>query len=861
MTKSELVRLQETDGTLAVIRKKAVDVPSSEFFWREGVLYKHWRPDAHTEVEQIVLPKQCRRTVLELAHSIPMGGHLGKKKTTSRIQQRFYWPTIHRDVADFCRSCEVCQKFRRQQKTKAPMMPLPVIAEPFQRIAMDIVGPLPRSRSGNRYVLVVCDYATRYPEAVPMKTIDAGAVAEDLIKIFSRVGLPKEILTDQGSNFQSELLAELYRLLHISPLRTTPYHPQTDGLVERFNKTLKDMLKKAAVEEGKDWDKLIPYLLFVYREVPQESSGFSPFELLYGREVRGPLDILKESWTAESSEASHSIVSYVLLMRERLEKMSTLTQANLKEAQTRQKSWYDKNARKREFKTGDQVLILLPTDTKKLQAQWQGPYEVTKRIGKVNYQVKLHDRRKKLRIFHINLLRSWYQPQSENYLVQEVREEMNESDEIPVWREEGRGDPNIGDQLSSEQREDLRKLLTKFEKVFDEKPGQTTLAEHRIQIGDHTAIRLPPYRLPHAYKDAVQKEIKEMLASKIIESSESEWAAPLVPVKKKDNTIRLCVDYRKLNAITKVDPYPMPRVDDMIDEVGNAKYISTLDLTKGYWQVPVSEKDRPKTAFVTPFGLYQFTRMPFGLQGAPATFQRMVDRLLNGLSEFSKSYIDDIIIFSNSWEEHCDHLEAVLKRIEEAGLTTKLRKCQLGMSECLYLGHIIGGGKVRPETAKTQAILKFQVPVTKKDVRSFLGLSGYYQRFIKDYSTMAAPLTDLTQKRKPNKVKWTKECDYAFRKLKKMLCSHPILKSPDFEREFVLQTDASERGIGAVLSQLDDDGTDHPVGYFSRKLLPRETRYSTIEKECLAIKLGIQAFNTYLMGRKFQVQTDHRSLK
>lgn len=146
------------------------------------------------------------------------------------------------------------------------------------------------------------------------------------------------------------------------------------------------------MEEGKDWDKLIPYLLFAYREVPQESSGFSPFELLYGREVRGPLDILKESWTAESSEASHSIVSYVLLMRERLEKMSTLTQANLKEAQTRQKSWYDKNARKREFKTGDQVLILLPTDTKKLQAQWQGPYEVTKRIGKVNYQVKLHDR-------------------------------------------------------------------------------------------------------------------------------------------------------------------------------------------------------------------------------------------------------------------------------------------------------------------------------------------------------------------------------------------------------------------------------------------------------------------------------------
>ena len=347
-----------------------------------------------------------------------------------------------------------------------------------------------------------------------------------------------------------------------------------------------------------------------------------------------------------------------------------------------------------------------------------------------------------------------------------------------------------------------------------------------------------------------------MLTSKIIEPSESEWAAPLVPVKKKDNTIRLCVDYRKLNAITKIDPYPMPRVDDITDEVGRARYISTLDLTKGYWQIPVREEDRSKTTFMTPFGLYQFTRMPFGFQGAPATFQRMVDRLLNRLSEFAKSYIDDIIIFSNSWEEHCEHLKTVLGRIEEAGLTAKPRKCQLGMSECLYLGHIIGSGKVKPEKAKIQAILDFQVPVTKKDVRSFFGISGYYRRFIQDYSTIAAPLTDLTQKRKPNKVTWTRECYCAFRKLKEKLCSHPVMMSPDFEKEFVL-----ERGVGAVLSQLDDEGKDHLVAYFSRKLLPRETRYSTIEKECLAIKLGIQAFDSYLLGRSFKVQTDHRSLE
>ena len=181
------------------------------------------------------------------------------------------------------------------------MIPLPVVEEPFQRIAI-IVGLLPRSRSGNRYVLVVCDYATRYPEAVALRNTDAESVAEELVKLFARVGIPMEILTDQGTNFTSQLLAEVYKLLHVKGLRTSPYHPQTDGLVERFNQTLKEMFRKMASEEGKDWDKLLPYVLFAYREVPQESTGFSPFELVYGREVRGPLDVLKETW--ESTQGS-----------------------------------------------------------------------------------------------------------------------------------------------------------------------------------------------------------------------------------------------------------------------------------------------------------------------------------------------------------------------------------------------------------------------------------------------------------------------------------------------------------------------------------------------------------------------------
>lgn len=254
------------------------------------------------------------------------------------------------------------------------------------------MGPLPRSRSGNRYVLVLSDYATRYPEAVALRNVDAEIVAEELVKIFAMVGIPQEVLTDQGRNFQSQLLKELYHLLHVNAIRTSPYHPQTNGLVERFNQTLKSMLRKSAAEDGKDWDKMIPFLLFAYREVTQESTGFSPFELLYGRDMRGPLDVLKETWVTDK-RSNQNIVSYVLLMRERLAAMSQLAQQNLKTAAARQKRWYDHNVRERSFEAGDKVLVLLPTSASKLTAQWQGPYHVVKPIGRVNYLVEMSDKK------------------------------------------------------------------------------------------------------------------------------------------------------------------------------------------------------------------------------------------------------------------------------------------------------------------------------------------------------------------------------------------------------------------------------------------------------------------------------------
>ena len=306
----------------------------------------------------------------------------------------------------------------------------------------------------------------------------------------------------------------------------------------------------------------------------------------------------------------------------------------------------------------------------------------------------MHDRRKRQRVFHVNMLKKWHQPVEATYL---ALEEPVQDHEIPAWNEDG-GKPDVGEQLTKEQQEELKSLQRKYDSVFSELPGKTQLASHKIDTGDAPAVRLVPYRLPHAHREFVQKELKEMEGHGIIRPSSSEWAAPIVLVEKKDKSLRLCVDYRRLYSVSQTDAYPMARVDDLIDSLGKAKYISTLDLSRGYWQIAIEPQDQPKTAFTTPFGLYEFTRMPFGLQGAPATFQRMMDKLLRGL-DHSGSYI--YVVYSETWQEHLEDLESVLKRLLEAGLTLKPKKCQLGMDYCVYLGYVVGGGLLELNRVKS----------------------------------------------------------------------------------------------------------------------------------------------------------------
>uniref|UniRef100_A0A8C5CA19 Gypsy retrotransposon integrase-like protein 1 n=1 Tax=Gadus morhua TaxID=8049 RepID=A0A8C5CA19_GADMO len=283
---------------------------------RGGLLYRVIQRGGE-EVEQLIVPWTYASQVLYMAHSHLLGAHLGMDKTRDRVLGRFYWPGVKKDIEDYCRACPECQRTAPRPSVRNPLIPMPLIEVPFDRLALDIVGPLPRTSRGHRYILVMVDYATRYPEAVPLRAATAKAVARELMTLFSRVGIVREILTDQGSCFMSRVLKDLLSLLQIRHLRTSVYHPQTDGLVERFNQTLKRMVKKVMEVDGKNWDQLLPHVLFAIREVPQASTGFSPFELLYGRRPRGLLDIARDAW--ESQPSPHrTIIEHVEQVRDRM---------------------------------------------------------------------------------------------------------------------------------------------------------------------------------------------------------------------------------------------------------------------------------------------------------------------------------------------------------------------------------------------------------------------------------------------------------------------------------------------------------------------------------------------------------------
>ncbi|XP_068215800.1 uncharacterized protein [Palaemon carinicauda] len=701
--RDEVCRLQKKDDTLKKFWTSKEERKGRQvirFETRKQLLYRTFvHPDINhgNPVSQVMVPKPLRTQVLTLAHESTLGGHLCAKKTKEKILREFYWPGMGADITRFCRSCDICQKtISKGRVTKVPLEKLPIIDTPFKRVSVDIIGKIhPPSEKGHQFILTMMDHASRYPDAVPLKNIDSESVAEALVDMFSRVGVPEEILSDLGTQFTSDCMKEVARLLSMRQLTTTPYHPMCNGLVEKFNGTLEQMLKKLCQEKPNQWHRYINAVLFAYREVPHESTGFSPFEILYGR-------------------------------------------------------------------SDEELLEIAPTSAS----------ETIKDI-----------------MFGLN--------------------------------------------LDLHQQRQIKELVREYEDIFTDIPGTSNKGEHKIELTSHEPVRSKPYPVPYGVRASLRKEIKDMLDMGIIQESASPYASPVVMVKKSDGSNRVCIDFRKLNRITIFDPEPMVTADDVFARLSESNYFTKIDFTKGYWQIKVRSEDVPKTAFVTPDGQYEFLKMPFGMVNAGATYVKCMRTLLKGLDNV-ESYIDDLLVHTKSWSEHLETLQELFQRIRNANLTVRPSKCILASETVQFLGHEIQGGTLSLQETNISKIQSAPQPKTKKEVRSFLGLTGFYRAYVPNYATIAAPLSDLTKRGKSNVVQWQEPQEKAYNSLKSILVNKPVLRLPDLNRRFILRTDASDVGLGAVLLQEYEDGL-FPVSFASRKLLDREQRYSTMEKECLAI--------------------------
>lgn len=420
--------------------------------------------------------------------------------------------------------------------------------------------------------------------------------------------------------------------------------------------------------------------------------------------------------------------------------------------------------------------------------------------------------------------------------------------------------------LTTAQIAALKSLLLKYQDCFSDHLGRTSLIQHQIDTGYSKPIKLRPYRVSPARQHIISNEITKMLNEGIIEPCNSPYAAPVTLQPKKDGSLRFCIDFRQLNAVTIRDVYPIPRIDDTLDQIQNAKYFTSMDLRSGFWQIELDPSSRDKTAFISHAGLFRFRVMPFGLTNAPATFQRLMDLVLGGLKwSCALVYLDDIIVYSSSFTDHLSHLALVLDKIQQSGLTLKIEKCQFCRTHLKYLGHIVSKDGIHPDPAKLTAVREYPVPTTFKAVRTFLGLSSYYRRFINNYSTIAEPLLALTRQSNSKSFSWSEACQQSFDLLRQRLIEAPVISYPNFDKPFILQLDASDVGLSAILAQQlpDDDGKirEHVIGYASRTLNSTERKFSASERECLAIVFGCNYFRPYLEGVRFTAVTDHKALR
>ena len=422
--------------------------------------------------------------------------------------------------------------------------------------------------------------------------------------------------------------------------------------------------------------------------------------------------------------------------------------------------------------------------------------------------------------------------------------------------------------LKPNEKQQLHDLLVKHEGVFAKSSsdlGRTKVAKHKIYTGNSVPIKQRPRRPPLAFADEEAKIIQDQLDRNVIRESSSPWSSPLVYVRKKDGSTRLCVDYRRLNEVTNKDAYPLPKLSDCLDSLGGCAYFSTLDILSAYYQVEVDEKDREKTAFVCKHGLFEYLVMPFGLCNAPSTFQRLMELVMRGLQwKILLIYLDDLIIYANSFSEELDRLDTVFTRLKEAGLKLKAEKCFLFRTEVAFLGHLVSSTGIKPHPSKIETIKNWPTPKNLTELRSFLGFCSYYRRYIRGFSVRASAMNRLLEAGRP--FIWSKECEHSFCDLKSSLTGKEVMAFPEDDGLFILDCDASDYGVGGALSQMQfsehsQQMEERPIAFASKSLTRTQRKYCVTRRELLAVITFVEMFKQYLLGRQFLIRSDHSSLR
>ena len=422
---------------------------------------------------------------------------------------------------------------------------------------------------------------------------------------------------------------------------------------------------------------------------------------------------------------------------------------------------------------------------------------------------------------------------------------------------------SFGDKLTASEKKIVKDLVNEYDDIFatnPKKPKRTSLVEHAIITNEALPVKRKYKRIPLAWENEVETQIQEMLDNDIIRPSTSPWNAPLILVKKKDNTSRFVCDFRGLNDVTKKDTYPLPNIRDVLDNMHGSRYWSTLDAASAYWSMPLVEKDKEKTAFSVRGGKFEFNVTPYGLSNAGASYQRMIDICLAGLPpDRVLAYLDDIVIFSATFDQHISDLRNVFEKLRTANISLKASKCVIAADEVEYLGYELGANGIKPQKRLTEAILKFEKPESRKDVKRFLGLAGYYRNFVDGFANISRPLNKSTSDNTP--FVWDDDCEIAFRTLKTLLAEKPILAFPRIGEQFIVDVDASDCAFGGVLMQKGEDGKLHPVAYFSDSVQKSQSNWSATTKEAFALVLATRHWYVYLAGINFVLNSDHNPLQ